>query len=74
MYCIKCGKEMRENSKFCSYCGTPAYSIQAPIVEIVEREEVPPQSKAKDSVIISIIGGTMILAILMIVMLGTWIR
>lgn len=32
MYCDKCGKEIRLNSKFCANCGAPSLQIQAELL------------------------------------------
>ncbi len=31
MFCIKCGREIPENSKFCTFCGEPVYNTVSPL-------------------------------------------
>ena len=38
MFCIKCGKKINEDAKFCIYCGSPI-EHEEPIIESVETEE-----------------------------------
>ena len=45
MYCIECGAQIPENSKFCSHCGKPQYEAEPSIKEkvaekIIENEIV----------------------------------
>lgn len=44
MYCGNCGKELKENSKFCSTCGTPV-KVQS----VVKTEAVPAVEKKNSS-------------------------
>ena len=40
MYCSNCGKELRENAKFCSFCGTTVETADNKIIEETVSEEV----------------------------------
>lgn len=42
MYCINCGKELREGAKFCSNCGTPV--ANAPNAQNEQKAEAPQQA------------------------------
>lgn len=39
MYCVKCGKELKEGTAFCSYCGTKQEQDGAPLVSNAAIEE-----------------------------------
>ena len=57
MFCEKCGKEIPENSKFCSGCGTkvvPAESVEPvvepePVAEVEQIAEPTPSSKEEQA-------------------------
>lgn len=40
MYCSNCGKELRENAKFCSFCGTTVRVIEEKAAEETDAEEI----------------------------------
>ena len=33
MYCSKCGKQIADGSRFCSFCGAPVAEIPSPVME-----------------------------------------
>lgn len=49
MKCSKCGAELSEDAKFCSYCGQKIEVIPPPIVEKNEIPPIPHVEKAKEA-------------------------
>ena len=57
MFCEKCGKEIPENSKFCSSCGTKVVHAESvepvvepePVAEVEQIAEPTPSSKAEQT-------------------------
>jgi hypothetical protein len=43
MKCNKCGKELKENDKFCPECGQVVNEIKEEVKEEIKKEEVKPQ-------------------------------
>ena len=76
MYCIKCGKEIKNDDSFCHYCGNKRIEIaEKPIKEkqqIVYEEvkEEPPVPKASNIVIYEVILLTLGISILMIIFIS----
>ena len=46
MYCSKCGKEIADGSRFCSFCGSPVAEMPSPVQE-PEVPEVTPEPEAE---------------------------
>ncbi len=49
MYCSNCGKELRENAKFCSFCGTTVINKEEAVIEEVVVEETASDIEATDA-------------------------
>lgn len=47
MFCTKCGKEVKENAKFCVHCGTPVTGIPGNTVSRVQSVQNHPEEKKK---------------------------
>ncbi|MBR2954100.1 MAG: zinc-ribbon domain-containing protein [Clostridia bacterium] len=45
MYCKNCGKEMAENAKFCSYCGSENNATNRNFVDVTVADEVVKEQK-----------------------------
>lgn len=56
MFCKKCGKEIRENTKFCPRCGNPVN-----VVEIKDCENLKPGTGKKNKRLFAIIAGAVII-------------
>ena len=76
MYCIKCGKELKNGVNFCPYCGSkkgeivenPNKEEQQVVYEKVKEE--PPVAKASNLVVYEVILLTLGISILMIVFIS----
>ena len=62
MFCSKCGKEIKDEDKFCTYCGQK--------VEENTKKEKKPSSNRKKLMIIAII----VIAILIVTGIAIWIK
>ena len=68
MFCQKCGKELKENSKFCSSCGTPTGELNDfndEFEKLDEEKEIWNPSKNKQFLLIGIF--SVIIIIMLIV-------
>lgn len=51
MYCSECGKELRENAKFCSFCGTTVESAAENSVDEAVADDIAASEEITDEVI-----------------------
>lgn len=76
MYCIKCGKELKNGVNFCPYCGSKKVEIvenpnkEEQQVVYEEVKEKPPVAKASNLVVYEVILLTLGISILMIVFIS----
>ena len=76
MYCIKCGKEIKNDDNFCPFCGSKKVEVtnkkiqeeQQVIYEEIKEE--PPVAKASNLVVYEVILLTLGISILMIVFIS----
>ncbi|MDO5551275.1 MAG: InlB B-repeat-containing protein, partial [Lachnospiraceae bacterium] len=47
MYCRKCGNQINEDSRFCTYCGFPTYRIS----ETVSEEQIPDRKRSRKGIL-----------------------
>ncbi|VVB75064.1 zinc-ribbon domain protein [Candidatus Tiddalikarchaeum anstoanum] len=67
MFCEDCGKEIKDNAKFCKYCGAKVVVEEKP--EEVVREEAAPESKPKKSKFLLILGLLLLLVLFLLLYL-----
>lgn len=71
MYCVKCGQQLSETSKFCNQCGTPvtrAYTAQKGV-----RPPAPPHAKVRGNKKLALWLGVGLPALAVLVFLGLWL-
>lgn len=47
MYCHKCGKEILEDAKFCSFCGVGINQTKEKITELEKNDDISPEKQDK---------------------------
>ncbi len=50
MYCRKCGKEIKDDTKFCPYCGTPVNAISQQAMKAQPRSDTSAQNRIRYNV------------------------
>lgn len=71
MYCVKCGQQLSETSKFCNQCGTPVtrtYTAQKGV-----RPPAPPHAKVRGNKKLALWLGVGLPALAVLVFLGLWL-
>ena len=70
MYCIKCGKELREGAAFCVNCGTPTGVVNRPVTAPDVKTKAAGQGKKKG--VKALAFGILLLCILAAAGTGGW--
>lgn len=74
MFCRKCGKQIDNDSEFCTYCGSPIKTVVCEEENALEREEKQKADRKKSRMILISVISVLIVATIVALGMGVYLR
>ena len=70
MFCMSCGKQLEDNSKFCPYCGATVEEAAAPAAQTVNEAAEKPAKKPSKKFPVGLIAAVAVIAIVVVAVIA----